>query len=801
MGGKSRSLTLAVLGLSALLAAAAACASFLTVQRQDSLLDASRISVAWNVSQGVVEVARLQAAVGAFAVSGANEERDAVELWLSVVESRIKSLEGRDIAAFVKSDPKAAAVIARLRATIAAAWPLAEELERGGTVQRLLSLLWPLNSELTWLASTAYVRDSDLATRNLLDLARIHWTFSGLLVGLILCGFALTGMLTWNNRLLRRAHSEVQNLVNGLASSKDQAREAAAEAQLQNRILKERDKDLHTQYARFDAALNNMSQGLCMVDAEERLIVCNARFLELFELSPDLVQPGISATELFRIIGSGRGHDTQMINAIRLRQQSLASERCQATFFQEDKEGSAVAVAHRPMADGGWVATYEDITERRRFEARISFMAHHDALTGLPNRVMLRERMENALVETSDNGVTLLCLDLDLFKHVNDTLGHPIGDALLKAVAQRLRSCARETDLVARLGGDEFAILQTTDAQPWQTEALAKRIVAALTEPYDLGGLSVTIGVSVGIAVADAADLDADLLHKNADLALYRAKSDGRGAYRFFEAAMDAELKARVAIEADLRQALAREEFEVYYQPLIDLASERVSGFEALLRWRHPERGMVSPSLFIPVAEETGLIGPIGDWVLRRACADAAEWAEPIKVAVNLSPVQFRNGDIVRSICGALESSGLLPGRLELEITESTLLQEGERVMAMLHQLRGLGLCIALDDFGTGYSSLSYLRSFPFDKIKVDQSFVREMGTRPDCRAIVDSIAGLALRLGMRTTAEGIETADHLRHVREAGCTEAQGYYFSRPMPCAEVRDWLAIGAGAAMAA
>jgi diguanylate cyclase (GGDEF)-like protein len=437
------------------------------------------------------------------------------------------------------------------------------------------------------------------------------------------------------------------------------------------------------------------------------------------------------------------------------------------------------------MTGGGWVATYEDVTERRHADARIRFMAHHDGLTSLPNRVLFHERMEEFLRIASRSGerVAVLCLDLDHFKNVNDTLGHPVGDALLGAVASRLHSCVRDGDLVARIGGDEFAVLSVSSNHPARAELIAQRIVQTICRPYEIDGQRAIVGVSIGIAVATDHHSSADVLLKNADMAMYRAKADGRNTYRFFKTEMDVQMQARRSIELDLREALAREQFVVWYQPFIDLTTNRVSGFEALLRWQHPEHGVIPPGHFISIAEELGLIGPIGEWVLRQACRDAAAWSDALRVAVNLSPMQFRSDRLVEVVQDALGQAGLPSSRLELEITETALLQNNEAVLLALHRLRKLGVRTVLDDFGTGYSSLSYLRSFPFDKLKIDQSFVREMVTRPDCQAIVNSIADLARRLGMMTTAEGIETHEQLNQVRRAGCTEAQGYYFSPPQP------------------
>ncbi len=423
--------------------------------------------------------------------------------------------------------------------------------------------------------------------------------------------------------------------------------------------------------------------------------------------------------------------------------------------------------------------------------ARIVFLAHHDALTGLPNRRMFHERLEDALAQHGRRGgVALLCLDLDRFKQVNDTLGHPAGDMLLKAVAGRLRGCVREGDVVARLGGDEFAVLQCGAGPAEHASALAQRIVEVLGAPYDLGGGRAVIGASVGIAVATSALCSADMLLRSADLALYRAKAGGRGSFCLFESSMDEQTRARRAIERDLREALAHGEFTMFYQPVFHLRDRRVSGFEALLRWRHPHRGLVPPAEFIPLAEELGLIVPLGQWALAQACADAVTWPDGIRIAVNLSPVQFHSPGLVAAVQQALQASGLPAHRLELEITESALLQDSKAVLATLHELRALGLRTALDDFGTGYSSLSYLRSFPFDKLKIDRSFVREATHRPDCRAIVRSVLDLSRELGMTTTAEGVETEDQLDQLSRDGCTEVQGFLFDRPRPAADIRHW-----------
>ena len=420
--------------------------------------------------------------------------------------------------------------------------------------------------------------------------------------------------------------------------------------------------------------------------------------------------------------------------------------------------------------------------------ARIAFLAHHDALTGLPNRRLFHDRLEQALAQAG-RGVDLavLCLDLDRFKAVNDTLGHPVGDKLLQEVAQRLAACVREGDTLARLSGDEFAILQIGLTRPEDAALLAHRTIRVLGEPYEVASHRVVIGTSIGISVTPRDGASVDALLKNADTALYRAKAEGRGVFRFFEQAMDAELQARRVLELDIRRAIEEAQFELYYQPLISLPTHEISGFEALLRWHHPERGLVSPAEFIPIAEDTGLIDTIGAWVLRQACSEATGWPEHVKIAVNLSPAQFRSDELVGIVNQALIASGLEPSRLELEITESVLLQQDDPNLMTLHRLRQMGVRISMDDFGTGYSSLSYLRSFPFDKIKIDRSFVKGLSNDGGSVAIVRAVTGLSRSLGITTTAEGVETDEQLHCLAREGCHEVQGYLFSKPVPADRV--------------
>jgi diguanylate cyclase (GGDEF)-like protein/PAS domain S-box-containing protein len=443
------------------------------------------------------------------------------------------------------------------------------------------------------------------------------------------------------------------------------------------------------------------------------------------------------------------------------------------------------------------IGVIEDVTERKHVEERIAHMAHHDALTDLPNRVLLHERLEQDLTYVRRGGqLAILYLDLDHFKSVNDTLGHSTGDELLKAAGDRLRGCLRDADFIARLGGDEFAIIQSTLEQPADAAILAQRLRDEMIRaPFELNGHQFVVDISVGIALAPNDSIDADQLLRSADMALYGAKSEGRGNYRFFEPEMDARMKRRRALEVDLRKALVNSDFKLYYQPIVNLQNNRVSCCEALLRWHHPERGMIPPAEFIPVAEETGLMVPIGEWVVRQACTDAAAWPNSIRVAVNVSPVQLRNETWPQIVIGALAESGLSPRRLELEITESVLMQNNEATLRTLHRFRDVGVQIAMDDFGTGYSSLSYLRSFPFDKIKIDRSFIDDLLSSADTLKIVQAITSLASGLNMITTAEGVETERQLEIIRAAGCTEMQGYLFSPPRPAAKILRLILPGA------
>lgn len=539
--------------------------------------------------------------------------------------------------------------------------------------------------------------------------------------------------------------------------------------------------------ANLDLALRHMSQGLCLFDKDEKLVLCNARFLEIFGMEEADCRPGttLDSIHLHMARNAGGGERTaQIARQLRQNHDTMRNPAAGLTRTELEHHGRILDIAMQALPDGGWVATVEDITARRAIEQRIRHMAHHDPLTDLPNRLLFRRCLEDALAgRNAGRGCAILFLDLDRFKPVNDMLGHAAGDAVLKAVGQRIRAALRRDDIVARMGGDEFAIIQVAPRQPADVSRLAERLLREIARPIEIHGQQVCIGVSIGIAVAPADGTEPDLLLRNADLALYRAKNERRHCYRYYEEGMDAAVLARQQLEQDLRHALAAGEFQLHYQPIMDLNSGRIGSFEALLRWQSESRGAVPPGEFIPFAEETGLISDIGAWVLRTACAEAVNWPKEVKVSVNVSTVQFREGDLVAVVREALDASGLAPERLELEITETAMIENQEATVAILHELRALGISIAMDDFGTGYSSLSFLQSFPFTRIKIDQSFVRDLGQSPQATAIVRAVTGLCKGLGVAATAEGVETEEQQELLRLEHCTSIQGYYISRPQP------------------
>jgi diguanylate cyclase (GGDEF)-like protein len=657
------------------------------------------------------------------------------------------------------------------------------------TADEIQDLIQTYRDRRMALANSAVVRLHDNAQ------ALIVWIVTCALAALILIGplglamtrdvlSRLARITDYMTRLAR--HDQIEDVPSG--SDQDEVGDMARAVEVfkDDAVeLLERKAQLESVIVQLDVALNNMTHGLCMFDAGRRLIVCNARYARMFGLPPELTRPG---TPLRDIASYRLEHGTFAPSLQPTSNEIALGATPQATRITEElPDGRVIAISRQPMPDGGWVAVHEDVTERRRAEARIAYIAKHDQLTGLPNRVLFREQLDKALHNAQpDSKFALFCLDLDGFKGVNDSLGHPVGDQLLKIVGERLLKCLTPKDLVARLGGDEFAIIQADVGRPEDSGEIARAVIATVSAPYLIEDNQIVIDASIGIAVAPQDGDDPDVLLRNADMAMYCAKAEGRGSYRFFEPAMRANIEAKHSMELELRHALSNGKLDVYYQPIVDHLG-KVKSFEVLTRWFHPEFGEIRPGQFIPLAEETGLIAALGEWSLRTACTTAVKWPIDINIAVNLSAIQFRGGDIVQTVVDVLSSTGLPAKRLEIEITETVLLENNANTISMLHQLRELGVSIVLDDFGTGYSSLSYLRSFPFDKLKIDQSFVEGLGKSDDSLAIVQAIITLAKSLKIGVVAEGVETAEQFRILRREGCKEFQGFFLSRPEPSEKI--------------
>ncbi|MGN6157749.1 MAG: putative bifunctional diguanylate cyclase/phosphodiesterase [Devosia sp.] len=556
--------------------------------------------------------------------------------------------------------------------------------------------------------------------------------------------------------------------------------------------LKELRRTMRLQKRRMAAALDSTGYAISIFDRDSRLVYCNSYFLDLYHLSRRFGRPGTPLADIVKARIAANtfvGEDPERYAQERLRR---VDRRAPFIDIHRLNTGEMVSINHVPLPDGGWVATHKDITEFTRLQDELAHRAYHDALTGLSNRHMLQQRLAECVAEIDGLGsFALLLIDLDGFKSVNDTLGHAAGDALLKEVAHRLEVATGSRGMAARMGGDEFAVVMDVGSVARDAHMLAVAITEAGRRPFSIEGQDVELAFSVGVAVAPGDGVTPDDLLKNADLALYAAKAERRGSYRFFEPDMDRALRDRRRLERDLALALERGEFEINYQPILNLKRQALCGFEALLRWHHAEDGLIPPSRFIPVAEETGLIVPIGEWVLREAIAEAARWPRDVRVAINVSSVQFQRGNVVATIMNALGSGGLAPERVEIEITESVFFDNSAANLDALRQLHALGVKIALDDFGTGFSALSYLLSYPFDKIKIDGAFVRAIDNAKGAQTIVRAIAEIGHGMGIVTTAEGIETPAQLRNVHAAGYTEAQGFLIARPMPAAQVRKLL----------
>jgi diguanylate cyclase (GGDEF)-like protein len=738
-----------------------------TAERQTALRNVARYNAAWTVTQALAEFMRLEHRLAAYAVPNSGVSFDEVKLRLDIVFARLKTLEysgkeeygrGRSLLQFIRSDPANERIIADLQRATETVDAMIKADGPAFNVTAALETLRPLDAQLTELNSKAAAYGAALGNQDRAELQRLHYVFTGLAFGLILCGIALILLLRYNNRLLARAHASLTDLADELRGTS---------------------QTLQAQNDRFDAALNNMSQALCTFDADGRLVVYNAGFAQV---TGEDLERGATLSSLL-------DNKLSTFSLLFAKQAPFMWAKRKMMFAQDLDDGRSFAVSHSPLPDGGWLATYEDVSEPRRAQARIEHMAHHDALTDLPNRLLFHQQLERLLSQPCEADrcvVTVLLLDLDGFKDVNDTRGHSVGDKLLQSVAARLRGFADRVEAIARLGGDEFAVVVSGQAS--QSLELGERLVRSVSAPFWIDDHELSVSVSIGAAERGADEhYTPEELVRRADLALYRAKAEGRGRVRLYDPELDALFLKRKSLEADLRKSLDNNEMEVHYQAILDTATRQVRGYEALLRWNHPELGMVPPVEFIPIAEDVGFIVTLGEWVLRQACKEAATWPDHFTIAVNLSPIQFRSATLAETVVDALSASGLSPHQLELEVTESVLLDAEEKTVSTLLQLKQIGIRIAIDDFGTGYSSLSTLHSFPFDKIKIDRSFVRELTTQVKAHTVVQLIVSLGEALGMTTTAEGVETEEEFAALRKMGCSQVQGYLFARPMPASQL--------------
>lgn len=713
----------------------------LLIQRHAAINPLGKFNESWLVAQAPSEFARLEQRISGYPLGGKYADAEEVQLRLDIVQNRLNTLRSGFLAPFIASDPRHGETLRELGTSLALVRPLTADLAATGAVEHALDLLEPVYPKLVRLSVDANTWNSIRTATDREKLSRLQLLFTWATIGLIICGSFFISLLLFHNRLLAHTSEE----------------------------LKSKDKALERRNEWFEAAIENMSQGLCLTDPQGRLLVCNERFLRLFGLSKNADCIGL---DLETLIPETVAPPTQDTTSIRDAVFRLTS-------------GQTLAVSHELLSEGGWVSTFHDISERQRSQDRIAQLAHYDSLTGLLNRFSFWNETEHALQQELQGTAELavVYLDLDRFKEVNDTLGHLTGDTLLKEAAARLREVFGQDALVARLGGDEFGVvLQQKAKLTSRTIDLVEKLLASLSEPFQIEGREVRVTTCAGIAFAPNDGSTCDDLLKKADLALYAAKLTGANTYRCFNSAMEKQAVRRRQLGQDLRSAIEQQQLEMYYQPLVTLGTMQIGAGEGLLRWTHPKFGPVSPSEFIPIAEETGCIDALGAWALRRALNDANKWPEHVRVSVNLSPMQFKNVNLRTNIAQALEESGFSAERLDLEVTESVLMQDTKINIDTLNYLASLGVKIALDDFGTGYSSLSYLMRFPLSKIKIDQSFVRGMGEKPSSIEIIKSVSELAKRLGMTTVAEGIETWEQLQVIISAGCDEVQGYYFSSPV-------------------
>ncbi|WP_367717749.1 EAL domain-containing protein [Nitratireductor sp. GISD-1A_MAKvit] len=767
------------------LAIAALYISVLVFKRQEALTQIFRYNIAYSASQGMNELLRFRQRLTAIMVDPPQTTQQDVELRYQILVSRLSLFEQGEFLNFVTVLPENKATVEELAAALERIGQFIGEIDEPENARLALELTAPLERKMVALASKANEYGATTQASDQSELLKLHWIFSALALSLVVTGFVFIAMLQWQHRLQISVQQRLKATNEDLLRTSAELSESAAAARRAN-------EELITQNLLFNTALNNMSHGLCMFDAEGRLIVSNQKMESIYGISQEKLQLGTTLNQLVELmVQTGASAEDEAERLMRL-QSMLVTQGRSDTLTQELRDGRTILISHQPMRRGGWVATYEDITERHKAQAQIAYMARHDTLTDLPNRVMMREQLEDIMTSSAERGLStaLMCVDLDNFKSVNDTLGHPVGDALLRAVAGRIRNTVREADAVARLGGDEFVVVQGNIEKPEQASTLAKRLIEALDEPYVIEGHQVLSAASVGVAIANGQP-EADDLLMQADVALYQAKGDGRGVFRFYEPGMNKRLQRRRTLEADLRAANLDEQFHLVFQPIIGLGDNKVTTFEALLRWNHPTHGSIPPDEFIRIAEDTGAIIPLGEWVLRQVCLEMKSLPDDISIAANLSPMQFRRDDIVDTVARVLADTETPASRLELEITETLLLEDSRKLHADLRRLRKLGARISLDDFGTGYSSLSYLQKFAFDKVKIDRLFIKEITKSADQAAIVQTIVNLAFTLGMTTVVEGVEMEEQLRIIRAMGCDEAQGNLFSKPILAKDIPEFL----------
>lgn len=757
----------------AILLVAAIYISFLVHKRQALFEEVSQYNVAFSAGQGVNEFLRFRKALLEALLNEGSEEAAAsiqkARLRYEIFLNRLSLFSSGDFRTFALESPDRQEVIEEAARTMESVDALITE---GGDVENALALTGRLESDLVGLVSEANSYGGQAVAHDQRQLYILHWQFTAVTILLVLSGFGLFVLNSWQTRLLEATRKS-------LAASNEDLQRTSAQLVTSNIRLGEKNK-------LFETALDNMTHGLAMFDPHGHLIVSNRRMADLFRLTFDDVQRGTRLETLAqRMEEAGTCSSRDARRLFTLQEQNPVIETIDG--------GCIVMVSHKPMDDGGWISTFEDVTESHTAQLKVSHMARHDALTDLPNRVLLRERLVETLNADERRGrlTSIMCIDLDNFKKVNDAHGHPFGDKLLCEAARRLRFACRGADTVSRVGGDEFVVVHGDLTHPDQAAALAGRLVNALLEVYTIEGREVLAGGSVGIALGGGDVTDIDVLLRNADLALYEAKRGGGGGYAFYNEAMSARMEHRSQIESLLLAAPFDDQFELAFQPITNINSGKVTCVEALLRWKDQTVSTATPQEIVKVAEETGIILGLGEWVLNKACAFAADLGDDVCVAVNLSPVQFERSNIVETVQDALHQSGLPSNRLHLEITETLLLDDNDEVRADLQVLRRMGMRISLDDFGTGYSSLSYLKKFTVDQIKIDKVFIEEIGVNRDHNAIVASIITMASSLGMTTVAEGVETAEQLQILRSAGCDEVQGYLLSKPLPGPELIDYL----------